>query len=142
MLLFPHNSMFAYSAPGTQQRKVSTYAVRLNDSLVKTTSFFYWKKDFIESSLASYARYEESNRQVYLQQYFQHSGILPEKLQKNMLPEEKEAIRFLPWLLNYAGCNTGNDTKISLYRYNFTFTDSKVLLQDSLLILSQKITRR
>lgn len=141
MMLFPHNSMFAYN-PAVTVNHASTYGIRVNDSLVKTTSFLYWKKDFVESALSAYAKYEEAGRQVYLQQYFASNHFMPGEIEKKLLPDEKEATRFLPWLLNFIGYSTGDHTKISLYRYDFTFTNGSAVLQDSLLIFSQKISRR
>ena len=141
MVLFPHNSMFAYSAADSAHI-AKTYALKLNSEKITTTDFSYWKKDFIESSLNSFARYTTHDNKVYLQEYFSSNSWVPAHLQKMTLPREDAAIKWLPWLATYAGYKPGKDSKIELYQYKFVFKNGQAVLTDSLLLFSQKTMNR
>ena len=138
MLVFPHNSMFA-EKPADLNDTAYTYAIKLNGELVRITGFPYWKKDFIESSLIRYASYIEHNNMTYLHQYFASKNTIPQSWQERLVPSERAATAYLPWLVNYTGNAMKKSSKMELYRYNFVYDNGNALLKDSVLLFSQKI---
>ena len=137
MLLFPHNSMFAYK-PAQESDYSKGYALRLNDAAIQYAAFPYWKKDFIESSLYTYAKYINQDKRVYLQQYFDATGKVPEGWQQKLVPSQKQAAQFLPWLIHFTGTKMDKNAKIELYEYQFAFQNGNVVIKDSLLFFSKK----
>ena len=137
MLFFPHNSMFAYKQTGSPQLP-STYGLKLNGEKINTTAFLYWKKDFIESALSTFAKYIHDDGRVYLEQYLAGNKWLPTNLQQALLPSKTAATTFLPWLIKYAGYKSTDVSKIELIQYRFVLNNGNATVKDSTLVFAQK----
>ena len=135
MVLFPYNSMYAVDF--TKQHTTSTYAFKLNGKLVKITQNPYWKKDFLEASLLSFAKYKLSNDKVYMQQYLQ--VVIPNKERREVvsgrLSPSKFAVAHWPaWFIRFAGYSVNDTDSIQLMQYDFAFEGNRVILKDSSII--------
>lgn len=135
MVLFPYNSMYAVDF--TKQYAASTYAFKLNGKLVNITQNPYWKKDFLEASLLSFAKYKQNNDEVYMQQYLQ--TVVPNKEKREFLSSKLSPSKFAvaswpAWFIRFAGYSVNDSDSIQLLQYDFTFQGNNVILKDSSII--------
>ncbi len=126
-----------YSVDFTKQYSASAYAFKLNGNLVKITKNLYWKKDFMEASLLSFARYKLNNDEEYMQRYLQ--AAIPNKVRRNFLlsrlsPSKQAAAAWPSWFIQFAGYNVNDSDSIQLIQYDFIFLGNKVMLKDSSII--------
>ena len=137
MAIFPHNSMFAGNNPGGKGN-AATYAFKVNDTLVNISSYPYWKKDFLESSIATYSTYIQNGNRVSLEDYFNSGKSLPAGFTSRLLPSPDEARKWLVWLASFTGRQPGSHAGFSLYRFHFDFSSGAAVLKDSILLYTQR----
>lgn len=135
MVLFPYNSMYAVDL--NTKYVASTYAFKLNRNLVKITQNPYWKKDFLEASLLSFAKYKQNNDEVYMQQYLQ--AVIPNKetrevLSNRLSPSKSDVAHWPAWYIRFAGYSVNDPDSIQLLKYDFIIKDNKFILKDSNII--------
>lgn len=135
MIFFPHNSMFAYAQK--QQLKSSTYAVKVNNQLIRITDKPYWKKDFLEMSLSEYAKYIKNDSSVALHYYLSAKGLSSpfySFLSHRLLPQNTHM--WFIWYLGFAGIKRTDKIAVDLYEYQLTYNQHQPVITDSTLVAS------
>lgn len=135
MVFFPYNSM--YTIDFTKSNKAVTYTMKINGNIVKITNQPYWKKDFLETSLAGYCNYILHDRTVFLDNYInqkfrneQARNILLNRL----TPGKTAAINWPRWYARFAGYTIPENAAIELWQYDLSYEKGNAVLTDSLSI--------
>ncbi|MFN0081806.1 MAG: hypothetical protein ACKVOM_04750 [Ferruginibacter sp.] len=132
----PYNGMFAFV--NAKADRTSTVAIKLNNTLVPYTGNLWWKKDFFENVIAFYSRYLLNGKQVPLHNYIKQkplSAAQKEFLNKRLTPDSAAVKSFTRKLLRFANKNVTDGTTLEFIKYDFTFSDHRLLLTDSTSIL-------
>lgn len=137
----PYNGMFAFVK--TTPNKTTTIAVKLDNRLIPYTKNLWWKKDFFENSIAFYSRYIGNNKQVPLNDYIRqkpYSIGQKEFLYKRLIPDSVD-IKFFPgWFIHYAGESASKNSILAFVKYEFSFSNNKLLLTDSTTLFKIKVS--
>ena len=131
MIFFPYNNMFADK---TAEIRPAAYAVKANGKLIKITTQPYWKKDFLEASLASYCKYKKRGNALFLDDYLSshtHNIYNSGFFLKRLTPEKKDADRWPLWFIHFAGYKTKPGVAVELIEYNFIYKSDDAFLNDS-----------
>ncbi len=124
----------------------STYVLKADDQLIKITFHPYWKKDFLESSLATYAQYLKNNKETYLHQYLQEKFSNSEirfKLQQKLTADSATIDRFPLWYFQFASQSkpfNKRTIKIAVWQYDYDFTHNVPQPKDSILLQEKLYT--
>lgn len=137
----PYNGMFAFV--NTKPNKTTTIAIKLDNKLVPYSNYLWWKKDFLENAIAFYSRYVLNARQVALKEYIKQkpfSNYQKEFLYKRLTPDSVLVKSFPRWLEDYVGKERNNYSMMEFVKYDFDFSDSKLLLTDSTSLFKIKVS--
>lgn len=137
MTIFPHNSMFADSSRENRE-SAYLYAVKINDTIVPISTYPYWKKDFLESSVSCYAHYIQNGNRVMLEDHFSSRKYMPAGIAERLVPPPDASAKWLLWLASFMGKTVGNNASLKLYRYEYGFSSGVAVLKDSTLVYFQK----
>jgi len=131
MVLFSYNGMFASVG---KPKNTYVYGVKLDDKLLETTTFLWWKKDFLESGISAYARYIKAGENTYLDNYLnqkiespKHRRALLEALTPGKIAPEvwaKQQIIFL-------GRKPKAGQTVEIVQYQLKFLPRHVVTIDS-----------
>ena len=91
----------------------------------------YWKKDFLEASLSSYAKYLKHGNVVYLEDYLKLKKV-PGFVLNNLVTSKEEAANLPAWLSEFSGQKAV--AKIEVFQYYLRFANGNVKVMDSLLL--------
>jgi hypothetical protein len=139
MVFFPHNSMYA-QPPGNMPAG-STYMMWVNGTPVKISARLYWKKDFLESSLATYTKYIIGGQKVYLDHYIGNATTAKRAwLLNSLTPSEHLAKEWPLWFARFAGYSFQGPASIDIFQYNYIFKNNKAILTDSARVYSGTIS--
>jgi len=120
-MLFPHNSMFAGYVP---EKKIYTYLLKINGTIVPVTNKLWWKKDFLETNAAMYGAYYEKGQQSFLEDFIksklkdttsQHYWI-HRLTSGNVNPQQ-----WATFYINFAGSKLKSGDSVELTRYEIKF---------------------
>ena len=128
MIFFPYNNMFTVDF--TKTNKAFTYAMKINGEMIHTTDNLYWKKDFLESSLNTYAGYIKNRQTVYMESYLKLKKA-GNRAFKNLLPQKELAAQWPLWFINFAHYSYSIPAKVEIMQYNYVFKDGQAILTDS-----------
>ena len=137
----PYNGMFAFV--NTKPNKTTTIAIKLDNKLVPYSNYWWWKKDFLENSIAFYSRYVLNAKQVALKDYIKQkpfSNYQKEFLYKRLMPDSVLSKSFPDWLLHYTNQYKTDNSILEFVKYDFNFSDSKLLLTDSTSLFKIKVS--
>ena len=122
---------------------VVMYAAKVNGQVIPITNKPYWKKDFLESALASYATYIKKNKKTFMQQYL-HDKFINTRwhqiLSNKFIADSSAMAQFPIWYFKFAsGKKTleNDSVKISVWQYQFSFAQYSPVLKDSFLLIEQ-----
>jgi hypothetical protein len=131
MALFPYNDMFSVNKKADT---VFAYGLKANGELVKITSFPYWKKDFLETSLNTYVKYVEHDRRVFMDYYIkskQFSSTVENLLHDRLTPGKLAANAWPAWYSAYAGHTNYPPVEYGIERYSLVLRNGQVKVLDS-----------
>jgi hypothetical protein len=137
----PYNGMFAFV--NAKADKTSTVAIKLNNTIVPYTTNLWWKKDFFENAIAFYSRFMLNGKQVPLNDYIKQkplSAAQKQFLNKRLTPDSVAVRSFTRRLLLFANKKTTNSTTLEFVKYEFTFSDHRLLLTDSTSLLKINVS--
>lgn len=140
MLLFPINSMF--SATAAKDFSTFTYALKLNDSIVKITDEPYVKKDFSENALQNFSKWIMADRADLMTSLIDRriSDSTKRKYYLKKLTAPENTLRTWPvWFAQFNHVPVTAGDKIEIWKYLFYFNENKFVLTDSLLITQQTV---
>lgn len=138
MLVFPHNCMFSNNT--AKDFLTSTYAVKLNGSIVKITDDPYLKKDFSENSLQVFSKWVKADGKVLM------TGLLEKRIADSTkraffltrLTPPKEAIQTWPiWFLQFHDIQSKKGDNIEIWEYKFNLIKDRFVIQDPSLVTKQ-----
>lgn len=139
MMLFPYNAM--YSVDFYHNTKGSVYAMKVDGKIIPITQKWYWKKDFLETSLRGFGHYISDSGRVYMDHYIPHAFHNP-NVQKHLLqalsPGKIEEQKWAEWFAEFAGVSVSNHSLFELYNYNYEITKDGFQLKDSVKIWSSE----
>ncbi|MBS1741596.1 MAG: hypothetical protein JST81_01065 [Bacteroidetes bacterium] len=130
--LFPYNNMFAIDFTGNYSAKA--YLLKIDGTPVVTTSYLYWKKDFLEETLANYARYKKDNDNVYMSYYLEntfHDGKLRQLLTEKLTPEKAAMASWLKWYAGFTGATFHSKSILEVYEYSLECSSNQMIIKDS-----------
>jgi len=135
MSFFPYNAM--YSVDFYRNNSGETYALKLNNQLLHITRNWYWKKDFLETSLRGFAHYIEDSNRVFMDHYLDYKfpnpaihGYLREKLTPGIIKRND----WVKWYASFAGNDKISGDTIVLIKYAYQISNSGFQLTDSSII--------
>jgi len=122
-----------FSIDFSKSHTSTTYGMKMNGELIQITRNAYWKKDFLEASLATYAKYLKHGEVIYLEDYLNFKNS-PGWLMNKLVPQKIKTRTWPGWFCNYAGYRNLGGARIEVYQYNYKFSNGRVELIDSLLL--------
>ncbi|MEO7524709.1 MAG: hypothetical protein ABIT58_11475 [Ferruginibacter sp.] len=131
-VFFPYNSMFAIDF--NTKNTTSAYSVKVDGVNVPITHHMYWKKDFLESSLASFCNYKKNGNLFYMDNYLKQHVFTPinrANFSQRLIANKTMLDRWPSWYLNFAGCQTPAGATIELFQYNLIIENNKCIIRDS-----------
>jgi len=141
MVLFRYNNMF--SQPSANKSNVVFYAAKFNGQLIPITNKPYWKKDFLESSLASFANYIKNSNKTFMQFYLHNKfGNIKwyPMLYNKLVADSSAMLQFPLWYFKFASDKkvfVNQSVMISIWQYHYDFTAPYPLIKDSILVIGQ-----
>lgn len=136
MVMFPYNSMF--SIDFTNDYSTDTYQLKLDDQPVNFTHQWWWKKDFMETSLRTYV--SMLNDVPYIEKYINYA-YANKPYHQLLLQQLKPSLnnhRWLAWYANFGNQKTNASTVFSIWKYHLFFSNGAIAI-DSSLLLHQKL---
>lgn len=134
-MLFPYNAM--YSVDFYHNTKGSLYAMKVDGKTIPITKKWYWKKDFLETSLRGFAHYISDSDHVYMDDYLPHAFHNP-GVQKHLLsalsPGKIDKHSWAVWYAEFAGVSFNSNSVFELYHYNYEIMADGFQIKDSVKI--------
>ena len=137
MVFFPYNSMF--SSQATETKQASVYVLNIDKRPISITHNLYWKKDFLEQAPVKYSQYLSQENISYLEGFFKRKISLPQinnLLTANLTPKEFSQYDWCRWYAKFADTKTNKNSHFELMKYNLSFKNGSMSVQDSTLIFS------
>lgn len=132
MMLFPYNSM--YSIDFYHNKTGEMYAMKVDGRVVPITDKWYWKKDFLETSLRGFVHYTEDSNRVFLDHYIPykfHRNSTRQFLLSKLTPGQIDAHQWAKWYLKFAGERIAPGQNLEVYTYHFEITENGFKITDS-----------
>lgn len=136
MVLFPYNSMF--SIDFTKDYQTDTYQLKINDKPVQYTQQWWWKKDFMETSLRNYAL--QLHDVPYIEKYILYA-YAHTSYRELLLKQLKPSLTDHHWLIWYAGFGkmpVKDNAIVSIWKYHLVFNEQTIII-DSIEVFNQKL---
>ncbi len=135
MVVFPYNSMFAidFSDNNTSE----TYQLKIDGKAVRFTNKWWWKKDFMETSLKRYALLLHDT--PYIEKYiaYAYANKSYRELFLNQLkPSTTDKSKWLFWYAKFGNVNLKKGQVFSIWQYRLHF-EKEIISIDSSLIFTQ-----
>ena len=132
MILFPYNAM--YSVDFYHNTKSSMYVMKIDNKAVLVTDKWYWKKDFLETSLRGFAHYVSDSDRVYMDHYIKnsfHSSGVQNYLLRALTPGKIKKLNWARWYADFAGASYQEQSMFVLKRFDYEITGLGFQLIDS-----------
>ncbi|MBS1929297.1 MAG: hypothetical protein JST95_11945 [Bacteroidetes bacterium] len=135
LLLFPYNAM--YSVDFNHNNTGEVYACKQNGTIIPITGKWYWKKDFLETSLRGFVHYVEDTNRVFLNHYILYrfsNPIVQQYLVDKLTPGKIKPEKWVTWYTCFAGRKIEPGDSLEIIRYSFDFDRNGFQLIDSVTI--------
>ena len=137
MVVFPYNSMFAIDF--SNNNRSETYQLKINGNAVRFTDKWWWKKDFMETSLKRYALLLQDT--PYIEKYIAYAYAnkpYTELFLTQLKPSATDKSRWLFWYAKFGNVAFKSDQVFSIWQYRLNF-EKEIISIDSSLIFTQTL---
>lgn len=142
-VIFPYNAMYSVDFYGNNTGE--TYALKLNEKIIPITGKWYWKKDFLETSLRGFAHYIEDSNRVFMNHYLLYKfpkSSFSQYLETHLTPGVINDKDWVLWYTSFAGYNNKSNDSAVLVKYTYHFSKSGFHLDDSATIWKPRLNAR
>lgn len=132
MLVFPYNAM--YSVDFYHNHTGEVYVLKKNGVNIPISGKWYWKKDFLETSLRGFAHYIEDSNRVFLDHYIPNrfsSPAVQAFLKRKLTPGRINQTAWLNWYADFSGHPLVEGDLLELGKYRFDIMPQGFQIKDS-----------
>ena len=118
----------------------STFAVKVNNNIVKITDDAYLKKDFSENSLQTFAKWIITDRKDFMSNLLERKFVntAQRTFYTNYLTPPQNTLSTWPvWFVKFHDVQIEVGDAIEIWQYNFVISNNTLVLKDSFLINKQ-----
>lgn len=129
-----------FSTDFTGQNSSHAYVLKINNSIVPITNKWYWKKDFLESSMSTYCWYLHNDKKVYLDDFLTQKVADNQQLQRlreALTPGKLSEMKWLDWYAKFCGFAIAAGDRVELVDYSVSIENGTVSIIDSTILFSQ-----